>query len=397
MVVAKQQSPVLWLQVWGLAFVQGAIALMWVIYNLYLQKLLVEFGFPAALATSLLIVEGILAGVTEPLMGSFSDRTQHWVGSRFPLISFGVILASASFVAIPAIVIFGGNLTGTLRWILPIVVVAWAFAMTIFRSPALSLLGRYAFGTQLPQAASILTLVGAVAGAMAPLANQFILQLGAGLTFTIGSVVLLGAAAVLRSVHPPDLPVQPDASGSIPEMQSMVSIPILGLVFGAGAGVAVGFRLMMQTFPQVLQTQVMQANTGLILGLIFIAIAVTAIPSGTLAVRIGNRRAMVIGLSAMAICLVILPFTHSAVVASILAIALGSAFSLVSNGTIPLALSLVPPSRAGLGTGIYFGGGAIGSSLFLSLFNNIALTASALVAAGAFLLAGVCVALTRRS
>ena len=38
---------VLWLQVLGLAAVQGAISLTWVIYNLYLDDLLLTLGFSA--------------------------------------------------------------------------------------------------------------------------------------------------------------------------------------------------------------------------------------------------------------------------------------------------------------------------------------------------------------
>jgi Na+/melibiose symporter-like transporter len=95
MSISKASPRVLWLQVWGLAAVQGAIALTWVIYNLYLLKLLTDFGFPKTLATGLLIIENILAAVMEPLMGALSDQTQRWVGTRFPFISVGVVLASA--------------------------------------------------------------------------------------------------------------------------------------------------------------------------------------------------------------------------------------------------------------------------------------------------------------
>ena len=48
---------VLWLQVCGLGMVQGAIALSWVIYNFYLPKLLVQYGFSKSLAISLLVLE----------------------------------------------------------------------------------------------------------------------------------------------------------------------------------------------------------------------------------------------------------------------------------------------------------------------------------------------------
>ncbi|HBB30715.1 MAG TPA: MFS transporter, partial [Cyanobacteria bacterium UBA9273] len=114
---SSNKSPkVLWLQVWGLAAVQGAIALTWVIYNLYLVKLLTQFGFPKGLATGLLILENILAAVMEPLMGGLSDRSQRWIGTRFPFISVGIILASAFFIAIPAFMVFGSAIAA-IRWV----------------------------------------------------------------------------------------------------------------------------------------------------------------------------------------------------------------------------------------------------------------------------------------
>lgn len=389
---------VLWLQVCGLAAVQGAIALTWVIYNLYLLKLLTQFGFPKELATGVLILENILAAVMEPLMGGLSDQAQRWIGTRFPFISFGVVLASAIFIAIPAFVVFASP-TAALRWVLPVLMVAWALAMTVFRSPALSLLGRYAFKTNLPQAASILTLVGGVAGAMGPLANQFILSLGPVVTFSIGSLTMLGAAVALRSVNP-NSSVQaatPESSAISQPISSwrQISIPRLALVFGAGVGVALGFRLMMQTFPQILTSQVPEANKGLILGGIFVALALTAIPAGNLASRLGNRQAMMYGLVAMAGFTALMVLTHNGAIAAGIAIALGGTFSLVSNGTIPFALSMVPPDKAGLGTGIYFSGGAVASSVFGAVFSqpgSLTPIVAALIASAAFLAAAVFVA-----
>jgi Na+/melibiose symporter-like transporter len=398
MSISETSPRVLWIQVWGLAAVQGAIALTWVIYNLYLLQLLTDFGFPKGFATGVLIVENILAAVMEPLMGGLSDQAQRWVGTRFPFISVGVVLASSLFIAIPAFVVFGSP-ASAFRWVLPVLLVAWALAMTVFRSPAMSLLGRYAFSTNLPQAASILTLVGGLAGAMGPLANQFILSLGPIVTFSIGSFTMLGAAAALRLVNP-ESSVQPQTPESSPSPQTastwrQISIAKLGLVFGAGVGVALGFRLMMQTFPRILDSQVPGANKGLILGGIFIALALTAIPAGSLASRLGNRQAMAYGLAAMAAFMGLMVFTRNGAIATPDAIALGATFSLVSNGTIPFALSMMPPDKAGLGTGIYFSGGAVASSVFGTLFSqpeSLSPIAGALLGAAAFLAASLFVA-----
>ncbi len=402
--VAKSQALIRWKQVWALALMQGAIALTWVIYNLYLVQLLTRLGFPQSLAVGLLLLENLLAMLMEPLMGTFSDQRQQQVGTRFPLISLGAILAAGCFVIIPTVVIWGQS--AGWRWALPIMLVAWALAMTVFRSPALSLLGRYAIGTQLPQAASILTLVGGLAGAMGPLANQFILSLGSMITFAVGSGVLLLATVVLRWVGPDVIVLTSDADAcdEEPVPTEHLTTPLrelpwrdLGLVFGAGAGIVLGFRLIMTFFPVVLRAQVPNIAPGLILGAIFIALAVAAFPAGALAVRLGNRRAMVLGLAAMALVAALMVTIRSSGMGFGLAILFGAAFSLVSNGTIPFALSMVPPDKAGLGTGIYFSGGAFAASLFGSLMgsDSAAPSWSALLGAFAFLLAGICISSTR--
>lgn len=404
MAASVSSQRVLWLQVWGLAAVQGAIALMWVIYNLYLVDLLTQVGLPKSLAVGLLIIENLLAVVMEPLMGTFSDRAQQWVGSRFPMIAIGVALAATCFILTPIAVVFGWD-SGAARWVLPIILVAWALAMTVFRSPALSLLGRYAFATQLPQAASILTLVGGVAGAMGPLAGEFILGLGSVVAFALGSLVLLIAAGALR-LFDPDRTVQPlmtaantavnTADGDRAIAHPPISIPALGLIFGAGVGVGLGFRLLMLSFPQLIQAQA-ASNPSLIVGLIFIALAVTAIPAGILTTRLGNRLGMMIGLAAMAVFCGLMVLMQGLLTAAGLAIALGAAFSLVSNSTIPFALAMVPPDKAGLGTGIYFSGGALASSLFgmlMTQLGSIPTTIGGVGSAIAFLAAAVCVALS---
>lgn len=388
------KTRVLWVQVCGLAAVQGAIALMWVIYNLYLVDLLRQLGLPGALAAVLLIVENLLAMVMEPLMGSFSDRQQQRLGTRFPLVSLGVILAAGIFISLPVMTLGGVNTA--LQWVFPLMAVLWALAMTVFRSPALSLLGRCAFGSGLPQAASVLTLMGGVAGAMGPLASQVMLGWGPVVTFTLGSAVLLVATFVLRICYgsQPASLASESSRGTIPD-QSAISWRSLGLVFGAGVGITLGFRLLLVLFSTVLANQIPNANSSIVMGSIFVSLALTAIPMGTLATRLGNRRSMVLGLAGMAFVCVAVGVVQQTLAAIALACLFGATFSLVSNGTIPFALSMVPDAKAGLGTGMFFSGGAAASSLFGTTVGRIqAMPPSFGAGLGVLvlLLAGVCIA-----
>lgn len=387
------QPPVLWLQVWGLAAVQGAITLTWIIYNLYLPQLLAQFGFPKQFAVGLLILENALAVVMEPLMGGLSDQTKRWVGSRFPFISVGVVLSSALFIAIPTIAIFGKQ---TERWVLPVVLVAWALAMTVFRSPAISLLGRYATPAELPLAASLLTLAGGIIGAFKPIANRFVLSWGAAFTFAIGSFILLGAAAILRWFN--SRVVTPDQPANTTGAQ-LLSIPALGLILGTGGGVAWGTRFLMETLPKVLKAQLGVANVDWLMVGIAIALAFAALPAGAWAVRVGNRRAMLIGIGATVSLLQLMVFIPSWLTLGAAVVGLIAAFSLVVNGAVPFALALVPSYWAGLGAGMYFSGAAGAASLFGMVFPEVKAITPVTGAVGgaiAFLTAAVCIAASVR-
>ncbi|MGL6282233.1 MAG: MFS transporter [Microcoleaceae cyanobacterium] len=388
----SKSTQVLWLQVWGLAAVQGAILLSWVIYNIYLSQMLVAFGFDSSLAASILVIENILAALMEPLMGTLSDNMQYWLGSRFPFITFGIILASACFILIPTIFVFGGS-TDLTRILLPIMMVLWALAMTIFRSPVLSLLGRYATDTNLPQAASILTLVAGIIGAITPLSSKFILQLGPVFTFSLGSVVMLIAAALLRWAGPnrqveKQLALDPHPTKI--SNKSDISLRGLLIIFVTGMSIVLGFRLLMQNFAQVLKLHNLASQPNLILITVFLTLALAALPMGRLAKYLGNHLAMISGLIAMAIFSCAILLSHNVILATTIAIALGISFSLVSNNTIPFALSMVPEDRGGLGTGMYFSGNAAANILFILFLgkpNSVTLTFGVLLSAITFLIA----------
>ncbi|MEA5465509.1 MFS transporter [Leptothoe sp. PORK10 BA2] len=374
---------ILWLQVLGLAMVQGSISLTWVIYNLYLDDLLLTLGFSAGLATVLLVIENAIGAVMEPLMGTFSDQRQRWVGSSFPLIALGMIVSAVCFLAIPLVVLGGASL----KALLPFALVAWALAMTIFRSPALSLLGRYAFGADLPQAASLLTMVGGVTRAMVPLVSGFILGLGPLAAFSIGTVVLLVAALVLGQVQP-NRSVSSSPSSSV--VNGQLQWANLPWIFGTGASVSVGLRLLLGSFPKAVSATGF-GRPELIMVVLFVVVALSALPCGQLATKLGNRKAMIFGFGGLIVATGVTSVMGTAGAAVLVAIAIGIAFSLVGNGTLPYALSMVPPTKAGLGTGLYFSGGAAAMSVLGSIGEDLSLTVSLVVAAISFAAAAGCI------
>jgi Na+/melibiose symporter-like transporter len=381
---------VLWRPVLGLAAVQGSIILSWVIYRTYLPKLLTQVGFPEALAARLLLIEAVLAIALEPLMGGLSDRVKYWVGTRFPFISLGVILSSALFITIPASVAFG-SLTGGMRWILPSLAVAWALAMTVFRSPVMALLIHYAVVPELPRAISVLVLVAGIMGAIAPFSSQFLLSLGPWITFAAGSLVMLVAVKVLRSLHPPEPPSAPAPESVVPLTSLLLG---LASIAGVSLGISWGFRLLSMALSGSIVIPLPDVNLKIFTLIVGLVVAIGSLPAGIVGSRWGNSRTILIGIAATVGFLLVMGFVPYAVAISVAIVGLVAAFSLVNNSSIPFVFEAVPPHRIGLGMGTYFGSLGAASSLFEPLFGSIGTNPStqAMYSAIAFLIAGISVA-----
>lgn len=381
---------ILWRCVLALALVQGAISLSWVIYRAYLPKLLGQFGFPASFAATVLLIENILAIGMEPFFGGLSDRGKRFMGTGFPLISLGVILASAVFILIPC---FGIFLKPNVIWkyLLPGFLIFWSLAMTMFRSPVIALLGQYAAVPALPLAASFLMVAGGLIGAFAPVSQDFLLSLGPVVTFGAGSIILLLAVMVLRSLHPPLSP--PETSAGV---ASPFPLPAFGLIFLTGIFVSLAISFTMSTLPKLLRTNIsLLLDVKSTMFVIGILIALAAMPAGWVASRLGNRRGILTGmvLGATALLLWLIP---AAGILGLVGIIAG--LSLVNVGVFPFALGLMPASRAGLAIGGYFGGVMAGASLLPLVFGPVdKIPAFEGVVWGVlmFILAGGCVVLSR--
>lgn len=403
---SKQQSPVLWGKLFSLAGLYGGITFAWIAYVLYLPKLLVQVGFPVEMATVIVFIEGFLVAAVEPWMGTLSDKEQRRIATRYPLGAAGAFVASLLFVLLPLVAF--ANPGGLLRWVLPALLIAWAFAMSVFRSPSLALLNRYAAPSKLPLAAGVLSTVAGLVAALGPFIRPQLLALGPMAVFTLASIVLLVSVLVLSRLERQSAPMPhgsiyisgrlvpaPNVLDSPEDQPQTQSILRLSLVFLAGAGASLGLRLLVECFPKVLLP--LGLVPGTVLGVMFLTFAGLAVPAGMLAVRVGNGRTMFSGLVIMAALLGLIPGCHSLTMALLLAVLLGASNSLVSNGLFAFALGIVPRERAGLGIGLYFGGGGLAMAIVAVLapqLKTLGVVPGVLISAAGFLLAALCVALS---
>lgn len=351
-----------WRPVLAMALMQGAIVMCWVVYRMYLPGLLGEFGFPKGAAVVILAIEGFLAVLIEPLFGSLSDRYKTLLGLRAPFVTIGVLLTAGFMIVAPAVILLG-HPDSFIRWVFVAVIVCWAMAMAMFRSPMLARLGEFACQRDWPYAASVLTLVGTLAGTLAlPASQQIVKGLGAWPAFTVSSIILLLTATLLNRTQPQQtmIPTRAhDGQKASPQNLSLIAL--------TGLAITIGVILIRQLIGLISNDQAAALMT-----LFLVVQLVTVLPIGWAAQRWGSLQTMIAGLVLLSVGLFevyVLPgpigIAHSAAV-----IALGLGMSAVGVGTIPFALEMVPPARGGLGIGCYFGGAALAGALFNLYMSN---------------------------
>ena len=346
-----------WRPVLAMALMQGAIVLCWIVYRMYIPDLLGQFGFPKDSAVVILAIEGFLTVLIEPLFGSLSDRQKTLWGLKGPFVTIGVLLSAGLFLILPSIVLLGNS--DSIRWLFVALVILWAMAMAMFRSPMLARLGEFACQRDWPYAASVLTLVGTLAGTLAlPAGKEIVKGLGAGSAFAISSIILLLSATLLNRSQTTQVRL-PDIAADVQQP----STRNLFLVALTGSSITMGVILTQQLIGLVGKDQ-----TPMLMTLFLSVQLITVLPIGLAAKRWGNLQTMLGGLTILAIgfSMLLLPGIHAVAV-----LLLGAGMSCVGVGTIPFALSMVPLSRGGLGIGFYFGGAALAGALF-NVFMSVA-------------------------
>jgi MFS family permease len=346
-----------WQPVLAMALMQGAIVLCWIVYRMYIPDLLGQFGFPKDSSVVILAIEGFLAVLIEPMFGSLSDRQKTLWGLKGPFVTIGVLLSAGLLLILPSIVLLG-NPDSFIRWLFIALVILWAMAMAMFRSPMLARLGEFACQRDWSYAASVLTLVGTLAGTLAlPASKQIVKGLGAGPAFAISSIILLLSATLLNRSQTTQIRLPAITADEQPAARNLFLVALTGSTITMGV-----------ILTQQLIGLVGKAQTPMLMTLFLAVQLVTVLPIGLAAKRWGNLQTMLGGLGLLLIgfLMLILPGIHAVAV-----LFLGVGMSCVGVGTIPFALSMVPLSRGGLGIGFYFGGAALAGALF-NVFMSVA-------------------------
>ena len=345
-----------WKQLWSLTALYASVVIGWIAYQNYQPKLLVKFSF-TEFALLLTVAQGIILVVTPPIAGRIGDRYRFERGSRIPIISAGISFAAMIFMAVAFTLL--GNPGEIFKWILPVLIIFWLIAMSIFTSPALSTIETFMPVEKLPRAMAVLTVVGNLLYSLEPVIVDIIDYLGAPITFiTGGAVVFLSGYALKKNslnLFNSGEAKRPQTTFKLDTQKSKYGyILFLGIILGTATAV------LFEIFPDVMHEKLAvlfnSGNSKIVSVGILIISAILSIPFSTLVNTYGlNRSFWVSAVGTMLSIAGVLLFQAPLAVLLMVAIfAIG--FAALSVSSLPLAIGKANYYQKVFCVGIFFAG-----------------------------------------
>jgi len=344
-----------WKQLWSLTALYASVVIGWIAYQNYQPKLLVKFSF-TEFTFLLTVAQGIILVVTPPIAGRIGDRYRFERGSRIPVISAGMSFAAMIFMAVAFTLL--GNPGEIFKWVLPVLIILWLIAMSIFTSPAISTIETFIPVEKLPRAMAVLTIVGNLLYALEPVIVDIIDYLGAPITFITGGVIVFLSGYALKK----NSLTLFNSSGN----KSMASFKLdtqksqYGYIFFLGIVLGIATAVLFEIFPQVMHAKLaslfVNSNSKIIAVGILIISAILSIPFSTMVNTYGLKRSFWVSTVAtmLAIAGILLLTSPLAVLLMTAIFAIG--FAALSVSSLPLAMGKANYYQKVLCVGIFFAG-----------------------------------------
>lgn len=350
-----------WKQLLSLAALYGSIIIGWIAYENYQPKLLVQFKFDD-FGFLLYVVQGFILLVTPIYAGRLGDKFRFSNGHRLPIISSGISFAAMVFMAV-AFTLFSEP-GEVFKYILPLLIVCWLVAMSIFTSPALSTLELFTPVEKLPKAMAVLTIVANLIYSVEPVIVDIIDYMGAPTTFMAGGVITFLSGYALRKnslglfKNSGGNGSRPMASFTLDTQRSQYRpIFLMGIVLGLAT------TLLFNIMPDILELSIGKLLGGvggniILVGILFLS-ALISLPISAKVTQYGLERSFNIGALITLISMGAILVFPSTVLVMVMIIVFTFSFTLISVSSLPLAIQKANYYEKVFCVGIFFSGVAL--------------------------------------
>jgi MFS family permease len=354
-----------WKQLWSLAALYGSIVIGWIAYHNYQPKLLVQFNF-TQYTFLLIIVQGIILFITPPIAGKIGDRFRFRQGHRIPIISSGISFAAMIFMALAFTLL--GNPSETLRWILPLLIVLWLVAMSIFTSPALSTLELFTPIDKLPRAMAILTIVANLIYSLEPVIVDLIDYLGAPVTFIIGGIAVFVSGYALKR-NSLNL-FNSNSSRTLTDFRFDTQRSDYSYILFLGVALGLSTTLLFNYFPDMLEkklTSLIDIEGKWLLVIVLVLTALFSLPASNIINQYGTQKSFWYSCAINGAAILIIFFTGSAYLTVPAILIFTLSFTSLSISALPLAIERANYFEKVFCVGIFFSGVALPDSIVESM------------------------------
>jgi MFS family permease len=357
----RKPAVIEWKQLLSLTSLYASVIIGWIAYYRYQPKLLVEFRF-TDFSFLLMVVQGVILVVTPLIAGRFGDRYRFKNGHRLPIISSGISFAAMIFMAVAFTLI--SNPGEVFRWVLPVLIVLWLIAMSIFTSPALSTMELFTPVEKLPMAMAILTIVANLLYALEPVIVDIIDYLGASLTFITGGVVVFASGYALKK-NSMGLFMQGKADTKRPMATFKLDTQKseYGFIFFMGVAVGLSTAVLFNIFPGVLGSKlssfVGNTNSNILIAGVLIVSALVSWPASKMVNAYGLKRSFWTSFIVTIISMSAVLLIETPAVVFCMAFVFAISFAALSVSSLPLSIRKSNYYEKVFCVGIFFSGSAL--------------------------------------
>jgi len=350
----SRSESIQWKQLWSLAAMYASIIIGWIAYHNYQPKLLVKFNF-VQYAFWLTLAQSIILVVTPPIAGRLGDKFRFSQGHRLPIISTGISFAAMVFMAVAFTLV--SNPGEYFKWILPVLIILWLVAMSIFTSPALSTLELFTPVDKLPSAMAVITIVGNLIYSLEPVIVDIIDYVGAPLTFVFGGVVVFLSGYSLKQNSLGLFQQNAGRPRAVFTLDTKKSPK--PFIFFLGAALGMATTALFKFFPSVLETNLsslINIQGKYMIVIILLISAVVSLPASKVIDKYGVQRVFWYSLGAIVISVVGVLLLSSVVTTIFFALAFALSFTTLSVSSLPLAINEANYYEKVFCVGIFFSG-----------------------------------------
>lgn len=352
----------------GLGFGAASLSVTWGLYNIFMPLLLRDFVSSSGMRGAIMGLDNVLGLLFVPLIGAVSDRLGGRLGKRLPFLLLSMPLAALLFAALP--------FARATLWTLLAADIVFLLAMTAYRAPLAALMPDHVAPAHRPWANAVITMLGAIGGALALLLLAPLADVAIWIPFAVsGGVILLALVAVRAATqtHPPYVEtgvIQEDAPLITGLVRQSVKVfdprrgPIFYLLM-AVFFVFFGYSALEAQFSTFVTEEfgLTGGQAGLMMGATVMGFVLMALPAGTLVKRLGEVNTMRLGALALAFWLTVATFSTGPVMLTVLLALGGASWAFVLVPAYPVVVNYGGAAEVGFYTGMYYLFGAVAAIL----------------------------------